>query len=176
LAIIAGGFCNYFYGSGFSTTTIAFITPLLTLSVGLVAKLGKTWEVIPFGSKFVSGQVMLAAFLVLLAVMIIAAVATAASTRFGQMMTLMICTAVLGLGVISDYAFGQYEATSLAASIAYRVVPNIGPFWVIDGLTSGSEQTTIPWSYIGYVSAYAMLITTGVLSIAVAAFQRREVG
>jgi len=176
ISVVAAAFCNYFYGSGFSTTAIGFITPLLTVSVLLVGKLGKSWEWIPFGSNYVGGQIVIAAYLVWLAVLIVAAVAVAASTRFGQMMTLVICTAVLGLGIVSDYAFGQHESQSIAAMIAYRAVPNIGPFWVIDGLTSGSEKTTIPFSYVGYMTAYALLVTGGILGLGVAAFQRREVG
>jgi hypothetical protein len=103
-------------------------------------------------------------------------VALAASTRFGQLATLFICTAVVALGVISDYAFGQHEGSSLWAQAAYRAVPNIGPFWIIDGLHSNTEKTAVTLDYLLYATAYAALITTSVLSIAVAAFQRREVG
>lgn len=152
------------------------VTPLLTISALLVAKFDKKWEVVPFASDYVGGQIVLAAYLVWLAVVIIAAIATAASTRFGQMMTLMICTIALGLGVISDYAFGQHQGTSMAAWVAYRAIPNIGPFWVIDGITSGSEKSIVPLNYIGYLTIYALLIMSGILSIGVAAFQRREVG
>ncbi len=176
VAMLASAFSNYFYGTGFATTTMAIVTPLLTLSVLAIGKLGKHWEVIPFGSNYVGGQVMMAAYLVFLAVIFTTAVAVAASTRFGQVMTLIICTVVLSLGVISDYAFGQHADTSTLAAIAYRAVPNIGPLWVIDGLMAGSEKTTVTFGYLGYVTAYASLLTTAVLSIAIAAFQKREVG
>ena len=69
----------------------------------------------------------------------------------------------------------RQEGSRLAA-VVYRAVPNVGPFWVIDGLTSGSEQTTVTWTYVLYATAYALLLTTGILSIAIAAFQKREVG
>ena len=176
VSIVVAGFCNYFYGSGFATTTIGVITPLLTLSAILIGKFGKTWEVIPFGSDYVGGQIVIAAYLVWLAVLILAAIATTASTRFGQMLTLIICTIFLALGVISDSAFGQHQGTSTAAWIAYRIIPNIGPFWVIDGITSGSEKSIVPVVYVGYMTLYALLVITGVLAIGVAAFQRREVG
>ena len=109
-------------------------------------------------------------------VILTAAVALAASTRFGHLVTLVICTAVLGLGIASDHAFGQYEMTSLAAAIAYRTVPNMGPFWVIDGLYAGSVETAIPFRYVLYTTCYAGLLTIAALGIAVAAFQKREVG
>ena len=176
VSLVAAAFCNYFYGTDFPTAAMGIITPLLTLSVLLVAKLDEHWKVIPFASNFVGGQVLVAAYLVFLAVLITTAVALAASTRFGQLMTLVICTGVLGLGIISDYAFGQHEGTSRLAAAAYRVVPNVGPFWIIDGLNAGTEKTAVTFTYVAYTTAYALLLTMAILAIAVAAFQRREVG
>ena len=176
LALVAAGFCNYFYGTDFPTSAIAFIAPMLTVGVLAVAKLDKQWAVIPFGSNLVGGQIVFAAYLVFLVVLVTSAVAVAASTRLGQLMTLVICTGVLGLGVISDYAFGQYEDGSRLAALVYRAVPNVGPFWVIDGLTAGSESTTVTWTYVLYTTGYALLLTTGIVSLAIIAFQKREVG
>ncbi len=176
LSFLAAGFCNYFYQMDFPISAVGFAAGLLTLGVLLVAKFDEHWKVIPFGSNFVGGQVVIAAYLVFLAVIITSAVAVAASTRFGQLMTLVICTGTLGLGIISDYAFGQYEEGSRLAAVVYRTVPNVGPLWVIDGLTSGSEATAVTGTYVLYASAYAILITTGILGIAIAAFQKREVG
>jgi len=176
LSFLIAGFCNYLYGRDFPTCWLALVTPMLTVSVLLVAKLDERWEVIPFASNFVGGQVILAAYLVLLMVIVTATVALAASTRFGQLMTLVISSAALGLGIISDYAFGQHEDTSALAAFAYRTFPNMGPFWVIDGLYAGTEKTTLTAAYIGFVTAYAALLVTGILGIAIVAFQRREVG
>ncbi len=176
LSFLIAGFCNYFYGTDFPTSAIGLIAAFLTLSVLMVAKLDEHWTVIPFGSNFISGQIVFASYLVFLVVLVTSAVAVAASTRFGQLMTLVICTGVLGLGVVSDYAFGQYAEGSHLAAFAYRAVPNVGPFWVIDGLTAESEQTTVTWTYLLYTTGYALLLTTGILDIAIAAFQKREVG
>ena len=52
----------------------------------------------------------------------------------------------------------------------------MGPFWVIDGLAAESGQTTVPFNYLAYTTAYAGLLTTGILALAVASFQQREVG
>ncbi len=176
LSLCLAAFANFFYGKDFPTTWIATLAPMLTAGVLLVAKLDEQWEVIPFGSNSVGGQVLIAAYLVLLMVVVTTAVALAAATRFGQLMTLVICLAVLGVGVVDDYALGQHQETSLAAKIAYRALPNMGPFWVIDGLYAESEATMITLRYVVYVTCYAALLTTGILSIAVAAFQKREVG
>ena len=176
LPLLIASFCNYFYGKDFPTTFLALLAPILTVAVLTVAKFDEHWEVIPFASNFVGGQVFLAAYLVMLCVGVTAAVALAASTRFGQLMTLVICTGFLGVGLVSDYAFGQYRETSSLATLAYYLVPNIGPFWVVDALQAGTYKTTIPLSYVGYMTAYATLLTVGVLGIGIAAFQKREVG
>ncbi len=176
VSIVGAAFCNYFYGKEFSTTAILFLTPLLTLAVLAVGKLDEKWKVIDFASNYVGGQVIIAAYLVFLAVTICAAVALAASTRLGQLMTLLICIGILFLGVASDYAFGQHAGTSRWADLAYRVIPNMGLFWVIDGLSAGTEATTVTWEYVGYVTTYAVAITGGMVGLAVALFERREVG
>ncbi len=175
-ALLVGAFCNYFYGKDFPTTTFAVLTPVLTLAVLLVGKFDEHWDLIPFGSNYVGGQIIIAAYLVFLAVMVTAAIAVAASTRFGQLMTLVICAAFLSLGLISDYAFGQHEGSSILAKVAYHTVPNLGPFWVIDGLNAGTEATTVTGQYVALVTGYALLLVTGIVSIAVLAFQKREVG
>ena len=175
-ALVIGACCNYFYGFDFPGTVVAIFSPLLTFAVLLVGKFGKEWEVIPWGSQYIGGQVLIAAFLVWLVVVVMTSVAVAASTRCGQMATLLICTVVLGLGIVSDYALGRHEATSTLALGVYRLLPNVGPFWVIDGLHAGKDQTAIPLAYVGYATSYALLLTSGILGLAVAAFQRREVG
>lgn len=174
LGLVGAAFCNYFYGVNFPTTAIALVTPLLTLAVVAVGFLDEKWTPIPFGSNFVGGQVVLAAYLVYLTVVVIAGVAVAVSTRCGQLVTLLICTAILGVGNISDYAFGQYAATSTLALAAYHLVPNLGVFWVIDGLMAGTEATAVPLSYLGFATAYASLISVGLVALAILGFQRRE--
>ena len=176
VSLLAAAFCNYFYGKDFPTTTMAFLAPALTVSVLIVAKFDEEWHVIPFASNFVGGQVLIAVYLVWLMVVVTATVALAASTRFGQLLTLVICTIVLGIGIVSDYAFGRHEGTSLLAAGAYRIVPNMGPFWVVDGLAAGTEKTVIPWKYVALATGYAGLLTVGILNLAIAAFQKREVG
>lgn len=176
ISLLVAAFCNYFYGSDFPTTAMAIIAPLLTVAVILVGKFSEKWEVVPFGSNFVGGQVIIAAYLVMLIVIVIVAVAVAASTRYGQLVTLMICTGVLGLGVVSDYAFGRKAEESAMAAAAYHLLPNVGPFWVLEGLQAASLETAVPWNYVGYATLYAALLTAGILSLAVALFQTREVG
>jgi len=176
VAVLAAAFCNYLYGKHFSTTAIAIETPLLTAAVLTVGFFDKHWESIPFASDFVGGQILLAVFLVFLVVVLMAAVALAASTRFGQMVTLMICVVFLLVGLIADYCLGQYAQSSPIAALFYGLIPNIGPFWIIDGLYAESAKTAVPFAYVGYATGYATLLTIAIVSLAIAIFQRREVG
>jgi ABC-2 type transport system permease protein len=183
LSLIAGAFANYFYGKHFVTTALTFLTPLLTLSVVSLTVLDKHFDVIPFFSEFVGGQQILAAYLVMLTLVVTSALALTASTRLGQVLTLLVCTFFLALGIAADSAFWQsadaYRAGtggSFLALIAYHVTPNFGPFWIIDGLYGESMETAVPFNYIGMATAYAALLTVGILNVGIALFQRREVG
>ncbi len=101
-------FCNYFYGWQFVSTCLGLGCGLLTLAVMLVGFIDSEWAFQPFAKKIMETQLPTAVLLVYFAVMILAAVALAASTRLGQVMTLLICFIVLGLGLTSDYFFQPY--------------------------------------------------------------------
>ena len=175
LSGIIAAFCNYSYGRDFPTTFMAVFAPMLTVAVLVVAKFDEHWEVIPLGSNFVGGQVIFAAYLVWLMVVLTSVVAIAASTRLGQVATLVTCTVFLAVGISSDYAFGQHIEQSYWAAGAYRIVPNMGLFWVIDGLSAGKAETAVPVSYIAYATGYTALFTLAILSVAIGSFQRREI-
>lgn len=175
LSGIIAAFCNYFYGRDFPTTFMAVFAPMLTVAVLVVAKFDEHWEVIPLASNFVGGQVIFAAYLVWLMVVLTSVVAIAASTRLGQVATLVTCTVFLAVGISSDYAFGQHIEQSYWAAGAYRIIPNMGLFWVIDGLSAGKAEAAVPVSYIAYATGYTALLTLAILSVAIGSFQRREV-
>ncbi len=118
-------------------------------------------------------DLFIAAYLVLLALMVLAAVALAASTRLSQMMTMLVCVLVTVVGLISDFALGQHADESTAAWVAYHIVPNLGVFWVIDAVTAG---IAVPSRYVALVTAYSVLLVVALLMIGIALFQRREVG
>lgn len=110
--------------------------------------------------------------------------ALAASCRFGQVATLCICLFLVVIGLPSDFFFGQHhlagkgllEQPSLAAQcawLAYRCVPNLGVFWVTDAL---GQERPITGTYVLSVALYAVLYLLAILMVAIAVFQRREVG
>lgn len=172
-SVLIAAFCNYLYDMQFASTAVALALPLMTLALALVALIGPHWELQAFGKDFIDGQLIGAALLVFAMVLILTAVAVAASTRFGEVATLTICTTVLLVGLVSDVLFGQYQDTYLVARLAYWLSPNLAFLWVADALTQENEITL---RYVGTAFGYAMLLVVGYLLIGVAAFQKREVG
>lgn len=172
-AILVAAFCNYLYNMQFSSTGIALAIPLMGLALALVALISPKWEIQEFGKDFIDGQLAGAALLVFAMILILTAVALAASTRFGQVMTLAVCSLILLIGLVSDAVFGQYTETSFVARAAYAIAPNLAFLWVSDALT---EENPITLRYVGVAFGYAMLLVVGYLLIGLAAFQKREVG
>lgn len=172
-AILIAAFCNYLYDMQFASTSIALAVPLMTLALALVALIDNEWRIQPFGKDFIDGQLIGAAVLVFAMIMILTAVAVAASTRFGQVMTLTVCLGVLLLGLVSDAMFGRYQADNLLAGFAYAVSPNLAFLWVTDALT---QDNPITLAYVGLAFGYAILVVAAWLLLAIALFQKREVG
>jgi ABC-2 type transport system permease protein len=172
-AILMAAWANYFYGKNFSSTSIYLGVPLMTFAVFLVCLINKEWQIQSFGKDFLDGQILAAIALVFLAVLVLTAIAVAASTRLSQVMTLAVCTGFLLVGLVSDYMFGLHADDSIAARLAYWLAPNIGFLWVTDAITQGNP---IPFSYVGLASLYALAYTAAAIAIGIALFERREVG
>jgi ABC-2 type transport system permease protein len=113
------------------------------------------------------------AVLLLLAAIVIAALAVAFSARFNIVVTLSACVGIFLLGLISDYTFGRFAETQLWAKIGRFLVPNLQIFWISDAIYEGS---VVPMKYIVISVCYALCYTTAILALAIALFQRREVG
>ncbi|MGQ9649504.1 MAG: ABC transporter permease subunit [Phycisphaerae bacterium] len=173
LTMLIAALCNYLYDMQFSSTSVTISIPLMTVALILVCLISPKWEIQQFGKDFIDGQIIGAVALVFAMVMIATAVAVAVSTRLGQVATLAICTLVLMIGLASDYLFGQLRDTSLLGRFAYWLSPNLAFLWVADALTQNNRITA---TYVGMAFGYAMLIVLAWLLIAVALFQKREVG
>ncbi|HOB74808.1 MAG TPA: hypothetical protein PKG54_09795 [Phycisphaerae bacterium] len=173
ISLFVAAFCNYMYDMHFGTTVMALLLPLMTIALAIVALVDPEWKIQPFGKDFIDGQLIGAAVLVFAMIMILTAVAVAASTRFGPVMTLAICGAVLVIGLTADSLFGQHRTFSKLAQVAYWISPNLAFLWISDALTQGSQVTL---KYVGMAFGYAMLLVTAWLLIGVALFQKREVG
>lgn len=168
--VAVGG--NYLYRWVFASTLTFLLAPLMTLAYLLVLLVGKGWVVQSIGTDF-NPQLSVALLLILEALAILCAVAVAVSTRLGQVMTLVICAVVFAVGLSSDYLFGRFADTSVLASIGYAIVPNLQYLWLADAIT---QNHPVDAGYVGMVSGYSALYVIALLGLAVALFQRREVG
>ena len=172
-AFVAGGFLNYFLQVRFVITTViavVILTPAM-LAIILATEPETTgagadprlvdWRLISASDvDFVCGPDILTAL------------ALACSTRLELLPTLAICSAVLFLGLMSDWLFlERVEGGSWWASILYTVMPNWQNFWLADVLEGDG---TIPTGYIGQAFGYLVGYVGATLSVALWLFEDRE--
>jgi ABC-type transport system involved in multi-copper enzyme maturation permease subunit len=170
---IVAGVRNYWRGKEFITSALGLGLPLLTIGAIVTCFFGREWKMQPFLTGLPNLNVLLAAVIIYFAVLMLAAIALAASTRVGQLATLMICLSVLTFGLVSDYLLSEAATRSWLADAVYRHVPNFSVFWVIDAV---NNKQAIPPSYIGLSAGYSALFSLAALLVGVSLFQRREVG
>jgi len=183
LALLVAGLANYLYRRPFPSVFTLALAVAMAATVGIVWCVSREWA---FQNPLTEWdpQVMMALGLVFEAVLVLAAVAIAASTRLGQVLTLVVCFGVFLVGLVSEYFLGTVVAapageggrSGLARLFAwplYAAIPNLQFFWSADALTQGHPMTA---GYFGAVSLYAALVIGAVISLAVLLFQGRDVG
>jgi ABC-type transport system involved in multi-copper enzyme maturation permease subunit len=106
LALAIGIWCNFFYGWSFTQTTTLLMLPLMFAAWIAVLFIGKEWKVqSPLMS--IKPQIILASICLVLSMLVLTAIATAASSRLGQVMTLVVCSGVFLLGLMSNHLLGR---------------------------------------------------------------------
>jgi len=177
LALLTAGLLNYLYRRPFPSTLTACLAVLLTVAVGICSCLARDWWLQSPLTDF-NPQLFYAVGLVFLAILVLSAAAIAASTRVNQVITLLICCGLFLLGLVSEFFLGRSLAdgasplTRLLAPF-YLAVPNLQVFWAADALSQGHAITP---EYFASVVAYAAVLITALLSLAILLFQRRDVG
>jgi hypothetical protein len=170
MALAAGLFFNYVFSWPFASTTIVASAGLLTAAGLAIAATGKDWHMAMRFGAGIDPQILLAMGMLLMAVLVFAAVAVAASTRLGQLMTLLVCLAMLVVGSVGDYLFGRHQDV-LAARLLHAVFPNLTYLYGADAIMQGRA---IPLEYAGWAVLYAVCEIVAILGIGVILFQTRE--
>lgn len=98
--------CNFFYGWSFTQTATMLLCPMMVLAYCLVLVIGKKWTFQPFHTDF-KPQITLACACMLAALMVLASIATAASARLGQVMTIVVCSGLFVFGLLSNHFVGS---------------------------------------------------------------------
>jgi len=177
LALLTAGLLNYLYRRPFPSTLTACLAVLLTVAVGICSCLARDWWLQSPLTDF-NPQLFYAVGQVFLAILVLSAAAIAASTRVNQVITLLICCGLFLLGLVSEFFLGRSladDASLLTRLLAplYVAVPNLQVFWAADALAQGHAITP---EYFASVAAYAAVLITALLSLAILLFQRRDVG
>ncbi|MFA6043546.1 MAG: ABC transporter permease [Phycisphaerales bacterium] len=129
-SLALAAWCNFFYGWNFPQTTVILLVPFLIVAYVGVLLLAHDWKWQPISTD-VSGQVLIACACIVLAVLVLCSVATAASTRLGQVMTILVCVGVFILALMSNYFFGRHVfANTISGTVALVSVkdPAQAPF------------------------------------------------
>ncbi|MEX0876572.1 MAG: hypothetical protein WD114_03850, partial [Phycisphaerales bacterium] len=106
LAIAIGGIGNFMYGWSFGQTASILLLPLIWIGYIAVLFIDEDWTLMAPEDTF-KPQIMLACFCLAIALLVMTAIATAVSTRVGQVLTIVICTGVFMIGLLSNYWFGR---------------------------------------------------------------------
>lgn len=111
LALGVAAWGNYFYGWAFTSAAVYLLLPLTIGGLFVSLAFGPDWKlhasVAQALAKEVKPTVLTACFAVMLALLVLTSVAIAASTRLGQVMTIVVCFGVFLFGLLSNHLVGR---------------------------------------------------------------------
>ncbi len=180
LAIVAALLGNLMFGWHVSSAGVTAGLLLFTLAAGILSFVGKEWTIVPLGYDYVptgagdapviTPMMIKGIVLMFVAVLILCAIAIAASTRLGQMMTLLVCIGGFVVGSIQPQLAGMAEREPAFNLLAW-LAPNLTYFYTLDALTAGKQ---IPLALLGGFALYGLLYAGAVLAVGISLFQSRQ--
>lgn len=170
LAMLAAALGNIFFGWHFVSALTLALVICMSVAMGLIGFIGPAWTVIPFGEGL-SAQLLVGLALILMAVMVLTAVAVAASTRLGLILTLLVCLGVTLVGTIYPALFGKWQDKIVLVQLISPLVPNLTYFFALDAIAKNQPITA---DYVALAGLYCLLYVAGILALGVALFQRRN--
>jgi ABC-type transport system involved in multi-copper enzyme maturation permease subunit len=117
-------------------------------------------------------RVVPVALLVLFALVVFAALATALATRLPTGTTFAVCAGVLLLGLAGDTLLAGAPFVSLRG-LASGVLPDVQNFWLCDAVAHGGR---VAWGYVAEAGLYALTCCALFLTAGCLAFQERDLG
>ncbi|MGB8852388.1 MAG: ABC transporter permease subunit [Pirellulales bacterium] len=171
-ALLVSGLANYLYRRPFPSTFAIVSAVSATIAWGVISCVSRDWRPQHPASDW-NPQLAIGLAMVFEAVLVLTAVAIAASTRLGRLPTLLVCSGFFLLGLVGEYFLSLTLTGSRLLAAASAIVPNLQFFWPADALTMGHE---IPLDHLSRLTAYAACLATAALAVAVSLFQSRDVG
>ncbi|MBX3381118.1 MAG: ABC transporter permease [Phycisphaeraceae bacterium] len=106
ISAIAGAWGNFFYRWNFPQAMTLLLLPLILLAYVAMLFTHRDWK---FQGVLVDlkPQILMACACLAMAVLVLTSVAIAASTRLGQVMTIVVCMGVFVLSLMSNYLVGR---------------------------------------------------------------------
>lgn len=105
-SVALGAIANYLYNWSFGQTASLALLPMIWIAYIAVLFIDEDWTMMsPFEN--LKPQIMLACTCLAVALFVMTALATAVSTRAGQVLTIAICTGVFVIGLLSNFWFGR---------------------------------------------------------------------
>ncbi len=105
-SIAVGALGNYMYGWSFGQSASLIMLPAIWIVYFMTLFIDEDWTMMS-PVENVKPQIMLACTCLAMALFVMTALATAISTRLGQVLTISICTGVFLIGLLSNHWFGR---------------------------------------------------------------------
>ncbi len=142
LAVVVAVWCNYFYGTAFTSTVVFVAVPILLVAYLVSLNFKPDFTARPFADAF-KENIWIAALALATCVTMLAAIAVAVSTKFGQVLTLVVTVGLFVLGLLSDWIFGRvlrsFEADWLARATEAGLTSEVEVISVLER-TSGETS------------------------------------
>lgn len=180
LGYALGGFSNFFLRRTFVADAVFFVVVMMTLAFLIIGNFVERTK--PFGGAVhVDWRLLQACILTFFALLLLAGIALACSTRLELVPTLAVCSGIFMLGLISDYLFKRQGAAAATGwlewvySACYAAVPNWKQFWMADVMVGTDEAgRSIPWGYVAKAFGYMVCYLGACLAAALWMFEDRE--
>lgn len=179
-ALVVGAAMNYLYHKPFTSRFVAILTGGLTVGLLLLLIIDRNFGFQSPAAEFThggmmhGGQMPAAIALVALSVLFLTAVAIAASTRLSQAATMTVTLLVVGMGLTGrGVLLGGAIEPGTWQDQASRFLPDLLLLWPGEALV---QDKTITGGFVLAAAGYALALTVAGVLLAVALFQRRELG
>ena len=172
LAVGYGIYSNFFNDRPFPSRAIGAAVPLFTIFFLIFCFVDpREFTIGPFGTG-IEIQTIYACVMVLWAILILAGIAIAISTRLGVVVNVGLCSGVFLIGLLSDYFLRESKISEmLIVKVLYRIIPNLQVFWMADLYSAGVKVTPL---YVGWTGVYALFLLLAFLFLAMLLFQGRQ--
>ena len=172
LTFVVGGLGNFVFNWSFNSSVVISMAVLFSITLLAVSFLGKNWELISFfdtfNSKVISVELLTAILLIFYAVQLVSAFAVAVSTRLSQVLTLVVTLIFFFVGAMYEFISPKLAANYFLGDKLFWAMPNLPFFFPLDAL---EKATSIP---LGSITLYFLSYLAGVVFVAIALFQTRE--